>query len=89
MAFLWTVPAFYLVVQATASGVFLDNGSSSLYPFVSLCLRMILPGFYFLFLTGLLVDRAYRDDARCADKYGKYWKQYCAKVPNLLLPKIF
>lgn len=45
-----------------------------------------LPWFYVIFLTILLVHRAYRDDARCANKYGDYWKEYCALVPNKIIP---
>lgn len=45
-----------------------------------------LPWFYVLFLTALLVHRAYRDEARCATKYGDYWKMYCALVPNKIIP---
>jgi len=44
--------------------------------------------FYFFFLIILLTDRAYRDDARCASKYGKHWKKYCERVPYKLLPGI-
>jgi 7-dehydrocholesterol reductase len=47
------------------------------------------PYFYFLFLTVLLVDRAFRHDKRCADKYGSSWDTYCEKVPYKLLPYIF
>ena len=45
-----------------------------------------LPWFYVIFLTALLIHRAYRDDARCAAKYGKYWEQYCNAVPNKIIP---
>ena len=45
-----------------------------------------LPWFYVIFLTILLVHRAYRDDDRCAEKYGEYWTQYCKLVPNKILP---
>lgn len=48
-----------------------------------------LPYFYFLFLTVLLFDRAFRHDRRCADKYGKYWDQYCEKVPYKIIPYLF
>lgn len=47
------------------------------------------PFFYFVFLTILLVDRAFRHDKRCADKYGKYWDQYCEKVPYKLIPYLY
>ena len=44
------------------------------------------PYFYVCFLTILLVDRAFRDDKRCAKKYGKDWDKYCALVPYKILP---
>lgn len=45
--------------------------------------------FYVIFLTLLLLDRAFRDDARCAAKYGKYWSQYCKAVPYKVVPYVF
>ncbi|HSX04743.1 MAG TPA: 7-dehydrocholesterol reductase [Rhabdochlamydiaceae bacterium] len=48
-----------------------------------------LPYFYFLFLTILLFDRAYRHEQRCALKYGKHWKEYCEKVPYKVIPFIY
>jgi 7-dehydrocholesterol reductase len=47
-----------------------------------------LPNFYPLYLTALLVDRAWRDDARCAAKYKDDWDQYCKKVPYKIIPGI-
>jgi 7-dehydrocholesterol reductase len=47
------------------------------------------PYFYVLFLTVLLVDRAYRHDKRCADKYGPAWEHYCKKVPYKIIPYLF
>lgn len=47
-----------------------------------------LPFFYPVYLTLLLFDRAWRDDARCADKYGKYWVEYCKKVPSKVIPGV-
>lgn len=49
----------------------------------------IVPYFYVLFLTLLLADRAYRHERRCALKYGKYWEEYCKKVPYKLIPYIY
>jgi len=43
--------------------------------------------FPYLFL--LLLDRAYRDDARCSGKYQQYWKKYCDLVPYRVIPFIF
>eukprot|EP01035_Chromulina_nebulosa_P017795 gene17795-23403_t len=47
-----------------------------------------LPYFYPVYLSLLLIDRAWRDDARCADKYKTYWDKYCEKVPYKLIPGI-
>ncbi len=48
-----------------------------------------MPYFYVVFLTALLLDRAFRHDKRCADKYGEYWELYCAKVPYKIIPFVF
>ena len=45
--------------------------------------------FYPVFLTILLVDRAYRDEIRCAAKYGKFWEKYCSLVPYRIVPYIY
>lgn len=47
-----------------------------------------LPYAYVIFLTVLLLDRAQRDDKRCAQKYGAGWKNYCEQVPYKILPYI-
>lgn len=44
------------------------------------------PYFYVCFLTILLLDRMFRDDKRCANKYGKDWNAYCALVPYKIVP---
>lgn len=49
----------------------------------------LLPFFYPAFLALLLSDRAWRDDARCLDKYGEYWKQYQVAVPYKVIPGVF
>lgn len=49
---------------------------------------LIGPYFYVIYLTILLLDRAYRDDDRCLKKYGKYWLEYCAEVPYKVIPGI-
>jgi 7-dehydrocholesterol reductase len=48
-----------------------------------------LPYFYFVFLTVLLVDRAFRHDKRCHAKYGKQWEAYCEKVPYKIIPYVY
>lgn len=45
-----------------------------------------IPYFYVVFLSLLLLDRAFRDDARCAKKYGEYWERYCDLVPYKIIP---
>jgi 7-dehydrocholesterol reductase len=49
----------------------------------------VLPYFYVVYLTILLVDRSGRDDVRCRQKYGEYWTQYCAKVPYKIIPGLY
>jgi 7-dehydrocholesterol reductase len=44
------------------------------------------PYFYVCYLTILLVDRSYRDDKRCAAKYGQVWNTYCELVPYKIIP---
>ena len=47
-----------------------------------------MPYLYVAFLAVLLLDRAYRDDARCAAKYGEAWKKYRALVPYKIVPGV-
>lgn len=47
-----------------------------------------MPYFYVVFLAVLLTDRAFRDDKRCAEKYGEYWHQHCQQVPYKILPYV-
>lgn len=47
-----------------------------------------VPWWYLSFLTILLLDRAYRDDARCLSKYGPAWVEYRRLVPYKILPGV-
>jgi len=49
----------------------------------------VVPYFYFVFLSILLIDRGFRHERRCAHKYGDKWKEYCAKVPYKFIPFIY
>ena len=49
----------------------------------------ILPYMYFIYLTILLLDRTYRIDERCLQKYGKYWEKYCEQVRYRLIPQVW
>lgn len=51
--------------------------------------KHISPYFYVIFLTILLVDRAHRDDGRCAGKYGKFWDQYKKQVSYWIVPGVY
>lgn len=42
--------------------------------------------FYAFYLFTLLTHRAYRDDAKCRQKYKELWKTYTAKVPQVFVP---
>ena len=48
-----------------------------------------MPYFYVVYLTLLLLHRAKRDDVKCRLKYGKYWDEYCKKVPYKIIPGIY
>ncbi|KAI9360037.1 ergosterol biosynthesis ERG4/ERG24 [Zopfochytrium polystomum] len=49
----------------------------------------VLPYFYVVYMTILLLHRIRRDDARCRGKYGKYWEEYSRLVPWKLLPYVY
>jgi 7-dehydrocholesterol reductase len=44
------------------------------------------PFFYVIFLSILLTHRAFRDDQKCRNKYGKSWDEYCRLVPWKIIP---
>ena len=48
----------------------------------------VIPYFYCAFLTLLLADRAFRDDTKCASKYGAHWDKYCEKVSFKIIPGV-
>jgi 7-dehydrocholesterol reductase len=48
-----------------------------------------LPWIYWGFLFFLLVDRADRDEEKCSAKYGKYWAEYCQRVPYKIIPYLY
>ena len=47
------------------------------------------PFSYVTFLVILLIDRSWRDDARCRAKYGTDWEKYCRQVPARMIPFLF
>eukprot|EP01041_Mallomonas_annulata_P008783 gene8783-18164_t len=46
----------------------------------------LLTYFYVLFFTCMIIHRQTRDEIRCKAKYGEYWEQYIAIVPNVFIP---
>lgn len=49
----------------------------------------LLPYFYPIYFTLLLVHRERRDFKRCGRKYGKDWDEYCRRVKWRILPGIY
>ncbi|XP_006861008.1 PREDICTED: delta(14)-sterol reductase isoform X2 [Chrysochloris asiatica] len=49
----------------------------------------LLPYFYLLYFTALLVHREARDERQCLQKYGLAWREYCRRVPYRILPYIY
>lgn len=49
----------------------------------------VLPYFYIIYFTILLVHRERRDHVHCAAKYGADWDRYCEKVRWRILPGIY
>jgi hypothetical protein len=49
----------------------------------------LLPYFYIIYFTWLLVHRERRDDAFCHAKYGKDWEEYRRQVPWRIFPGIY
>ncbi|CAL7949897.1 unnamed protein product [Xylocopa violacea] len=49
----------------------------------------ILPYYYAIMCTGLLMHRAVRDNERCKVRYGLAWEQYMSRVKYMILYRIF
>ncbi|KAH7412849.1 ergosterol biosynthesis ERG4/ERG24 [Cadophora sp. MPI-SDFR-AT-0126] len=52
-------------------------------------LENLLPWTYAIFMTILLIHRSWRDEERCAKKYGKGWEAYCEKVRWTMIPGFY
>ena len=48
-----------------------------------------LPYFFVCFFVPMLIHRELRDSARCAEKYGDDWVEYCKQVPYVFIPGIY
>nr|XP_008526500.1 PREDICTED: LOW QUALITY PROTEIN: lamin-B receptor [Equus przewalskii] len=49
----------------------------------------ILPYFYVIYFTLLLIHREARDEHQCRKKYGLAWEKYCRRVPYRIFPHIY
>ncbi|XP_020823678.1 delta(14)-sterol reductase TM7SF2 isoform X1 [Phascolarctos cinereus] len=49
----------------------------------------LLPYFYVVYFTILLVHREDRDERQCLQKYGLAWREYCTRVPYRIVPYIY
>ncbi|KAJ3009265.1 C-24(28) sterol reductase [Thoreauomyces humboldtii] len=49
----------------------------------------VVPYFYVVFFTIVLVHRVRRDMERCAAKYGADWEEYCKLVPYIFIPYVY
>ncbi|CAH6793593.1 Tm7sf2 [Phodopus roborovskii] len=52
-------------------------------------LSYLLPYFYLLYFTALLVHREARDEQQCLRKYGRAWQEYCKRVPYRIIPYVY
>lgn len=52
-------------------------------------LMVWIPWLYPLYYVGLLVTRERDDDARCREKYGALWEEYCQRVPWRIVPYVY
>uniref|UniRef100_A0A3Q4HH35 Delta(14)-sterol reductase TM7SF2 n=1 Tax=Neolamprologus brichardi TaxID=32507 RepID=A0A3Q4HH35_NEOBR len=49
----------------------------------------LLPYFYVIYFTILLIHREARDERQCRAKYGLAWDTYCRRVPYRIFPYIY
>ncbi|XP_061105061.1 delta(14)-sterol reductase TM7SF2 [Conger conger] len=49
----------------------------------------LLPYFYIIYFSVLLIHREARDERQCRRKYGLAWDTYCRRVPYRIIPYIY
>lgn len=49
----------------------------------------LFPYWYLFYMALLLTHRSIRDDRKCYAKYGESWKEYCKKVPYVIIPYVY
>ncbi|XP_072448896.1 7-dehydrocholesterol reductase [Chiloscyllium punctatum] len=69
------------------------NYTGDLMGSLSYCLACgfshLLPYFYIIYMSILLVHRCIRDEHRCSSKYNKDWRHYTDAVAYRLIPRVF
>ncbi|KAI9803731.1 MAG: erg24, C-14 sterol reductase [Piccolia ochrophora] len=50
---------------------------------------MLVTYFYVLYFAVLLIHRGWRDEAKCAKKYGAEWDEYKRRVPSRIVPGVY
>ncbi|RXM28154.1 Lamin-B receptor [Acipenser ruthenus] len=53
------------------------------------CFSHILPYFYVIYFTCLLIHREARDEHQCLKKYGSAWDEYCRQVRYRIFPGVY
>lgn len=51
--------------------------------------RGAVPWLYPVYYLALFVTRERDDDARCREKYGALWEEYCRRVPWRMVPGVY
>lgn len=77
----WARHVNYLGEILEAVGIAMATGHSPLSVWV--------PWLYPLYYVALLIPRERDDDARCSQKYGTLWEEYCRRVPWRIVPYVY
>lgn len=95
-AVIWGRPAVSLEGRLLVSGFWgigrKLNYTGELLVYLSwtlLCGAALVPYLVPLFLLVLFTHRARRDDARCREKYGRLWTEYCARARFRMFPFVY
>ncbi|KAF1816437.1 ERG4/ERG24 ergosterol biosynthesis protein [Eremomyces bilateralis CBS 781.70] len=74
--------AGYEIVRSAGGGTSVEVGEARYW-------GMVVTYFYLAYFAVLLVHRERRDDAKCRNKYGADWEEYCRRVPYRIIPYVY
>ena len=75
--------------EARVDGVVTPDSLEKLVCWGLICgFEVLLPYWYVCFFVPMIIHRAVRDDARCAEKYGADWDTYIRRVPYVFVPGV-